>query len=371
MKRVVLVGGGHAHLHVLRDAALRPSPGAELTLISPFDHHHYSGMVPGYLQGRYREEELAFDLRRLCQAARVRFVRGSAERIDVASRSVVVDGHPIRFDAASLDVGSAALGMDVPGAREHAWTVRPMNQAVALRERTDALIRAATGDRPVRVCVVGAGAAGVEVALALHRRIESAARRAELTLLDRGELLPGYPSRVRGLASEILSRRGITVHRGEVRAVQEDGVRLHAGESMPAELVVWLTGAAPPALIRASDLPMGSDGFFQVDSTLRSTDGAPVWGAGDCVSIEGHPDVPKAGVYAVREAPVLAHNLRAWVAGGGPREYRPQSSFLSLLNTADGMALLRWHRFVSHSRLAWWLKDRIDRRFVRRYQALE
>lgn len=372
MKRVVLLGGGHAHLHVLRDAALRPWKSAEITLVSPFDHHHYSGMVPGYLQGQYGEDELRFDLRRLCRASGARFVRGYAQRIDASSGWVDVEGHRIPFDLASLDVGSAPAGTDVPGVQEHASTVRPMSRAVALRDRVDERIHSVPDANPVRVCVVGGGAGGVEVALALHRRIERAGKDAQVTVLDRGPILSGYSARARERATALLVRRGIVVQTGhDVVAVQTDAVVTEGGQPVGADLVVWLTGAAPPRLLDRSNLPTSPGGFFQVDSTLRSVDGTPVWGAGDCVTLSEHPDMPKAGVYAVREGPVLAHNLRAQVEGGPPREYRPQSSFLSLLNTADGKALLRWHGLLSHSRWAWWLKDWIDRRFVRSYHQVE
>lgn len=372
MKRVLLVGGGHAHLHVIRDVALRPWDGAELTLVSPYDHHHYSGMVPGYLQGQYQEAELAFDLPRLCHAAGARFVRGFAARVDAVERFVAVNGHRISFDIASVDAGSAPVGMDVPGVREYAWTVRPMNRALALRDKVDELVTRAQKDGIVRVCVVGAGAAGVEVSLALARRIGDGAGIPEVILLDGGAVLPGYSDRARRRAARILRSRGIVVRTGqEVSAVGARGVELKDGRTLEADLVVWITGSAPPDLLAASNLPHNNAGFFRVDSALRSADGAPVWGAGDCVSLDRHPDLPKAGVYAVREAPVLTHNLRAAVEGGSPKEYHPQSSFLSLLNTADGKALLRWHAVTSHSRWAWWLKDHIDRRFVQNYAKVE
>lgn len=369
MKRVLLVGGGHAHLQVLRQAARDQWRGVSLTLISPLEHHHYSGMAPGYLRGRYREDDLRFDLARLCRAAGAALVRGYAQRVSAADRVVEVNHERLPFDLCSLDVGSAPAGTDVPGVREHALTVRPRTQVIAVRTRVDALIRRAGRGGPVRVCVVGAGAAGVEVVLALHRRIQDGGGRPEVALLDRGTLLPGYSDEVRRRARMVLREQGVALFvNREVVEVREQGVLTHAGGLIAADLVVWLTGAAPPALLHRSDLPRSGDGFFLVDRTLRSADGAPVWGAGDCVTLREHPDLPRAGVYAVRSAPVLAHNLRAAMEGTPQREYLPQSSFLSLLDTADGRALIRWRGIVAHARWAWWLKRWIDLRFVRRYQ---
>ncbi|MDP9122143.1 MAG: FAD-dependent oxidoreductase, partial [Acidobacteriota bacterium] len=163
-QRLVLLGGGHAHVHVLKRAARAPLAGVELVLISPSERHHYSGMVPGFLQGTYEEPDLAFDLRALAAQSGARFVEEPAERIDSGARAVELAGERIAFDLLSVDVGSEPAGLATPGAREHALSVRPMSRAVALKQRADALF-AGAGKREVAVVVVGGGAAGLEVAL--------------------------------------------------------------------------------------------------------------------------------------------------------------------------------------------------------------
>jgi selenide,water dikinase len=363
------VGGGHAHVHVLAALAARPLPGVEATLVSPSPHHHYSGMVPGFLQGVYAEADLTLDLGWLARRAGARLVEATADAIDVTGRAVEAAGARLPFDILSLDVGADPAGLDAPGAREHAVTIRPMRQAAALRARVDALAGAA-GRGPARVVVVGAGAGGVEVALAVHRRIRAGGARPEVTLVEAApDVLPDYAPPVRRRAASILVRRGISVTTGRaVDRVARDSVRLAGGARVSADLVIWLAGPAGPRLLARAGLPLDARGFLLVDPTLRSTDGSPVWAAGDCATLAEHPETPKAGVYAVRQGPVLARNLRAAIGEGTPATYIPQKTFLSLLNTADGMALLRWHRVVSHSRFAWWLKDRIDRGFVRRYR---
>ena len=370
MKRLVLVGGGHAHVHLLAALAARPPAGVEIIFVSPTLRHHYSGMVPGYLQGVYAESDLTLDLAWLARRVGARLVEAAAGRIDVAGRAVSANGLRLPFDVLSLDVGSEPAGLEVPGAREHVLTIRPMRRAVELRDRVDSLVSAAGRGR-VDVVVVGAGAGGVEVALAVHRRVRVAGGRPALTLVEAApDVLPGYAAPVRRRAARILARRGVTVTTGvTVDRVAEDGVHLAGGARVPADLVIWLTGATGAAVLAGASLPLDARGFLLVDSTLRSVDGLPVWGAGDCVTLAEHPDTPKAGVYAVRQGPVLERNLRAALGAGRPVSYVPQRTFLSLLNTADGKALLRWHGVVSHSRWAWWLKDRIDRRFVRRYRA--
>jgi selenide,water dikinase len=373
MRRLVLVGGGHAHLEVLRAAARRPFPGTEIVLVSPFATHYYSSMVPGLLQRRYREAELSFDLPALCAAARARFVEDWAEQVDGAGRHLRTAAGTLDFDAASLDVGSDPSGLEVPGVREHAYSVRPMTRAAALAAALEALA-AERPRRAVPVCVVGGGAAGAEVAWAVHRRLAAAGHAPRVTLVERApELLAEYGRAARHRAGVLLQAREIRVVLGrDVAAVGPGTVTLAGGERVDSVLTLWLTGAAPNELTRRSALAHDPRGFVLVDATLREVDGAPVWGAGDCVTPQSHPQTPKAGVYAVRQAPVLAANLRAFCEGRAPtRRVEPQPHNLALLNTGDGRALLRWHGVLSHSRLAWELKDWIDRRYVRRYRVGE
>ena len=386
MRRLILLGGGHAHLEVLRQAALRRLRGVELILISPSAFHHYSGMAPGFLQRTYEERELAVDLPRLCHAAGARFQEGYADTVDPTGRWVEVDGTRIECDLISADVGSAPAGLDdVPGAREFAIPLRPVIETVGLRARLDKLLQSADAGpavagatRSLTVCVVGGGAAGVEIALAVRRRADDAARPADVTLVERSsQLLGERGAHVAGEVADLLAARRVQVRTAAtLTRVTEHDVVLDTGEVVPARLTIWLAGAAPTAVTAASALPKDARGYWLMDETLRSVGGGAVWGAGDCIGIAGHPDVPKAGVYAVRAAPVLAANLRIAAESDTPvardrlRSFVPQSTFLSLLNTADGKALLQWHRVSSHSRWAWWLKDRIDRRFVAKYQLL-
>jgi selenide,water dikinase len=278
----------------------------------------------------------------------------------------------VEGDLLSLDVGALPAALDrVAGAAAHAFAVRPLARWRALVARVGALVASPDGG-PLRACVVGAGAGGVELALALHARARAAGRRAEVALVEGGDaVLPAWGAsgaRVRRL----LERRGVRVLAGRaVAGVAADAVTLADGERVAADVTVWTAGAAAHPWLAASGLPVDARGFVLVDATLRAADGRPVWGAGDCVALADAPWVPKAGVYAVREAPVLAHNLRAALAGTPPRRFAPQREFLAALDTADGRAFVRWRGLASHARWGLRLKRTIDERFVRRYQALE
>jgi len=367
--------------------AARKHPPVKLTVISATSHQLYSGMVPGYLSGRYTEEEISVELAPLIERSGGTLVAERAVAVDTRGQDVTLEsGGRIGYDLVSFNVGSRTAGERTRGVAEHAAVVKPMHHAVELRRRIAELAAkpvARVGDEIIgrRAVVVGAGAAGVEVACAIATALDRERPRAvdedSVTLLDEGErILPGYSSRFHDLARTAVEHRGIEIRtRTRVTTVGADQVSIEAlgrAGSLPSDLTVWLTGAAAPPLFTDGEgigLPRDERGFLLVDESLRSPADPRVFGAGDCVTPAHDLETPKAGVYAVREAPVLWQSLLATL--GARREaprYEPQASFLSILNTGDGKALLRWKGFVSHSHWAWALKDRIDRRFMAKYQ---
>lgn len=369
----MLVGGGHAHVEVLRRHARRPM-AAEVVLVSPHPRQPYSGMMPAVLRGATDAGALAIDLAALCRAARARFVEEAATRVAADERrgTVTTASGDVHGDVVSLDVGATTAGLrTIPGADAHAHAVRPLARWEALVARAATLL-ALPGAPPFDCCVVGAGAGGVEIALALHARAVAAGREPRVALVDAGRLLEGWSPAGASRVRRLLASRGIAVHEhARADRVTEDAVLLADGSRVPSALTVWTAGAAPHPLVRDSMLPADAAGWLRVDDTLRAVDGSALWGAGDCVTIYGAEWVPKAGVYAVRAAPVLAHNLRAALAGR-PRDLRrfaPRRRVLALLDTADGRAVARWGGVVAHGRWAWWLKRAIDRRYVARYHA--
>ena len=372
-RQLVLVGGGHAHLEVLRAAVRRPF-NAEVVLVSPAPVQLYSGRMPAQLRGRVAAGELSIELGPLCQSAGVRFVEASAMRVEADARAGVVMTTAGEFtaDVISLDVGASVAGLDTPGVAEHAFSTRPAGLWSALVARVDALI--AGGDRQtVSCCVVGAGVGGIELAFALHARITAAKLVANVTLVDAApRALGGWDDNAYEHVLRLLAERDIAVHSGaEVVRVSADHVDLRDGRRLPADVTVWTTGAAPYGWLRQSSFAHDDEGWFRVDATLRAANGHAVWGAGDCIALDGVSWLPRSGVSAVRAAPVLAHNLRVAVDSRGQlKEFRPSRRSLALVDTGDGRALAHWGRFTAGGRWAWWLKHAIDGRYVRRYQRL-
>ncbi len=367
LRRLVLVGGGRAHLHVLRELARRPIAGVETVLVVSGDHFH-AAMVPGYLQGQYEADQLRFDLTSLARRAGARLVHAIAERVDPVQRVVIASGDAIPFDVCSLDLEREATGADTPGVAEQAIALHPPARAVKLRARLDAL--AADTSHPPSVVVVGGGKDGVEVALAVRQRLGTAVAGAVVSLVEQGtEILPGVDPQLRQLATRVLRERGVSLALGgRVTEVGASEVMLHNGAAIPADLVVWAAGAVAPPLIALSGLAHDANGYLLVDRSMRAVDGAPVWGAGECITHQAFPGLAREAAQALREAPALDRSLRAALGKGRPARFRPQRRHLELLNAGGGWALMRWKGMYRHSRWAWRLKNLIDRRFMRRYR---
>ena len=368
---VVLIGGGHANIQVLRAWAMRPEPGVRLTVVLDRPVAVYSGMVPGFVAGQYRAEELEIDVRPLALRAGARCVNAPAVGLDPRERLILLEGRaPLRYDTAVFDVGSRVAGLDTPGVNAYALPTRPIGRFVG---KVDALVAAAKARGRCRLVVVGAGAGGVELAFGFRARLErEGVRDVSVTLLESGaRVLPGYPAGTARRVEENARRRGIETRLGaQVASVTADAVRLAGGETLPCDAAVWVTGAASLDIFRSAGVATDARGFVRVRRTLQLVDHDDIFAVGDCASLEGAPDLPKAGVYAVREGPVLVENLRARLMGHPLESYHPQRDFLSLLNLGDGRAIgSKWGRSFE-GEWVFRLKDWIDRRFVRRFQVL-
>jgi selenide,water dikinase len=361
---VVLVGGGHTHVQVIRAWAAAPPAGARLTVVTDRPTAVYSGMVPGFVAGQYPREALQIDVEGLARRAGARFVMGSATGLDPSGRRVLLDGDsPEPYDTLSLDVGSAVDGLDTPGVREHAVLTRPIAGFV---EALGSVLAAGARGPGRRLVVVGGGAAGVELAFAFGRRLRAEGAAAAVELLEAGaSILAGYPGAAIRRVLDRARERGIAVRSGArvVRALP-GAVELATGIRLPCDRLIWVGGAAPVPLLARAGLDRDARGFLRVDTTLQCVGRPEVFASGDCASLDDAPWLPKAGVYAVRQGPVLDTNLRARIAGRSLVRYRPQRDFLSLLNLGDGRAVgAKWGVAVE-GRWVFRLKDWIDRRFV-------
>ena len=361
VREIVLVGGGHTHALVLRRWGMRPLAGARLTIINPGPTAPYTGMLPGHIAGHYRRRELDIDLVRLARYAGARLILGRAEAIDREARRIHLPGRtPVAYDLASLDVGVTSAMPDLPGFAEHAVPAKPLDAFA------DAWARFAA-DPPARprMAVIGAGVAGVELALAMAWRLR--AHGPDVTVVDAGRALRGTTARGRSLLRARMRDAGITLIEGaEVSGVGADALHL-SDRDVASDFTVGAAGARPHGWLASTGLAL-TDGYVTVDEALRSSDPA-IHAAGDCAHLS-HAPRPKAGVFAVREAPTLHANLRAALSGSRPRRYRPQRDYLRLISTGERAAVAEKWRFAARAGLLWRWKDRIDRRFMHRFADL-
>lgn len=365
MKRLMLIGGGHAHVHVLQRMAAEPLPGVQAVLVTPFARQVYSGMVPGFVAGHYPLHACAIGLERLAQAARVELALATAVGLDAGERRVTLaDGRSAQYDVLSLDCGGVPDRDAVPGAREHALFVRPIEHFTRLFDEVLVLAQR----RVLDVVVVGGGAAGFELAMALqHRLHEGGVERGRVVLAaGPGPLLAAYPPRLRERAAAQLKRMRVALFNEHCVEVTATHVVLAGGARLACDVPVMALPATPPPWLAASGLALCEAGFVATGPTLQSQSHPEVFAAGDVASRPDAPH-PRSGVYAVRAGPPLAHNLRRQLAGGELLNHRPQARSLNLLSCGSRHALLSWAGWSAGGRWAWWLKDRIDRGFVARY----
>lgn len=359
--RLVLAGGGHVHLGVLAQWIARPVPGVETMLITPDPFTVYSGMVPGWMAGLYPDGAARIDLRPLARRAGVELVLDSVCGLDADARCVMLaSGGTLPYDLLSLATGGETDVGRLAPLRDRLRSVRPMSDFVAA---WPAILAEATASPRFDLVIVGGGAAGFEIACAADEALRQCCRDFAITLVSNAhEILPGHAAAVRGRANAELVRRGVAVVFGEA-AGEEGGVRLDDGRLLPANHVISATGSRGPHWAAATGMALDPQGAFAIDAQLRSVSHDNIFCAGDSA---GRVDqsVARSGVHAVKSGPVLAANLRAVLTGGALRSYRPRRWTLYLLSLANRRAILSFGPVVLAGRWVWWLKDRIDRRFV-------
>jgi selenide,water dikinase len=388
IKDLVLVGGGHSHVAVLKRFGMRPMPGVRLTVICRDRHTPYSGMLPGLVAGHYTFDEAHIDLGPLCRFAGARLFHDEAVGLDATNQLIHCRTHPpVGYDLLSLDIGSTPRTSDVPGAAGNVVPVKPINGFIAHWQRMLDRVLAHTGE--LRIGVVGAGAGGVEILLAIQHRLHQLLSERNRTdrhityvlFCSSNEVLPTHNPRTRRIFERVLRDRRVQVVAGapvtEVQVLAGTPVtevapgRLTTAQGTQYELdeILWVTAAGAAPWLAASGLQLDAQGFVAVNDTLQSVSHPTVFAAGDIASVLRHPR-PKSGVFAVRQGRPLADNLRRALLGRALVSFRPQQKFLSLISTGDKYAVASRGNWAWQGRLIWRWKDRIDRRFMQQYADL-
>lgn len=374
---LVLIGGGHSHAIALKMLSMHPLAGVRITLISNACLTPYSGMLPGLIAGHYTYEEVHIDLARLCRVLDIRFIEDTVIGLDLDHQSISCANHPdFRYDILSIDIGSSPDMSSIPGAKAFTQGVKPVDEFLSYWGSLQARILAqSSNNQSLSIALVGAGASGVEVALAmqyaLQKKLKAAKQTADIQfhiLSATQGILPSHNQKVRDRYQKVLDQRQVKVHKGfrvsrvEKNCLFDDSA---PGESLhlTADEIIWAISASAPHWPKVAGLLCSDKGFIQVNACLQSMSHPNVFAAGDIADVLDHPR-PKAGVFAVRQGKPLAENLVRALQGKTLKAFKPQTRFLSLVSTGDKYAVASRGNWALSGKWVWRWKDAIDQKFM-------
>lgn len=369
-KRLVLVGAGHAHLTTISAIRSLVKRGHQVTVIGPSPHHYYSGMSPGALAGSYRPQEIRFNVEKLATGRGGLFIRDKVTGVDPDGHTVQLSsGERIGYDVISFNVGSVIPASSIALASGKIFTVKPIERILAGRKEILESAANRTQENPLRVVIAGGGPAGVEMAGGTWRLARDAAVPVSVTLVTEGKLLDSFPARLGDVARKSLSGRGIEIlEQTRVQTAGDGTIALDNGSTLDSDVTFVASGVKPSPLFMDSLVPTAEDGGILVNQHLQSVQYPEIFGGGDCVTLRGE-NLARVGVYAVRQNPILLHNIAAALDDQPMIRFNPGSpNFLVLINMGDGTAIYMKSNRIWHGKLAFKLKDFIDRRFMRRFQ---
>lgn len=372
-KHLLLLGAGHAHLSTLKNIAAIIARGHAVTVVSPEEYQYYSGMGPGMLGGFFAPEHIRIPVRRLTKNGGGRFILDSVTRFFPDERAVMLQsGQRIEYDVASCNLGSM---VPLPESSDFAeggtvFPVKPISRLMQARR----LVLGLAHRGHSRIVVAGGGPAALEIAgnawRAARQCIEAkGGRQPEITILAGRGLLRGHPPKLAELARKSLESRGMAiVEDGYVASIEDGRAVLENGREYRGDCLFLALGVKPPELFKDSGMAVGPGGGMPVNRYLQNAGHPELFGGGDCIDFLEKP-LARLGVFAVRQNPVLRHNLMAALEGGEFTAFKPQSKYMLICNMGDGTGLLWRDRFVRMNRPALWLKNFIDKRFVAKHQA--
>jgi NADH dehydrogenase FAD-containing subunit len=368
-KKLILAGGGHAHMVCLANLDQFIQKGFDVNVIGPSEHHYYSGMGPGMLGQIYRPEEVRFATKHLVEKKGGRFVLGKIKKIDADAQTVILEsGDALPYDVLSCNLGSQVPKNMIRGDLKDIYTVKPIERLADARQRILTLGR----DKKMTIGVIGGGPSAVEIAGNVWRLFQMPGMQpAGIRILTDKNLMPNHPEQIRRMARTSLEKRGIEVKEGcHIHEIQSGSVTETSGEKYNLDIIFIAIGVKPNPVFKDSDLPVAPDGGLRVNQYLQSTTYSNIFGGGDCIYFENKP-LDKVGVFAVRQNPILFHNLMAALENNPLIPFSPGGGYLSIFNLGDGTGIFHKWRILFGGRLAFKIKDTIDRKFMKKFQAFE
>jgi NADH dehydrogenase FAD-containing subunit len=366
-KHLLLIGGGHAHMVTLAKLHTFIEKGFGITVIQPSEYHYYSGMGPGMLGGTYKPDDIRFATRKLVEKKGGRFILGKADRIDPLKQTVTLEGEDgeIHYDVLSCNAGSYVPREMVLGAAGNIFTAKPIEELLVAQKKIVAL----TTEGKITVAVIGSGPSSIEIAGNIHQLCQQqGVNMPKIQLFGGRNFMSGRLPKIRQSARIILERKGVEIiETGYVRQITNDQIVLENGQTFKADIIFPAVGVKPSQIFSKSGLPIGPDGGLLVNEFLQSTGYTNIFGGGDCIYFEAEP-LDKVGVYAVRQNPVLYENLMAYLQGGALKKFAPGGKYLLIYNLGDGDGIFSKWSITFSGKLAFTIKDHIDRKFIRTFQ---
>lgn len=367
-KQLLLIGGGHAHMVILANLRTFVDKGYGVTVIQPSEYHYYSGMGPGMLGGTYQPDDIRFATRKMVEQKGGRFILGKAYRIDPHRQLVFLEGteEEIPYDVLSCNAGSYVPRESLHGESTGIFTSKPIEELLLAREKIVSL----AGAGKITVAIVGSGPSAIEIAGNVHQLCaQQAVTMPKIQLFGGRDFMSGRPPKVRRLTRKLLEKKGVEIiEAGYVSNIENNRIRLEHGQEYKADIIFPAVGVRPSPIFARSGLPIGPDGGLQVNEFLQSIRYNNIFGGGDCIYFQTEP-LDKVGVYAVRQNPVLYGNLMACLEGGPLAKFSPGGrNYLLIYNLGDGEGVLSKWSITFSGRLAFTIKDWIDRRFIKAFQ---
>lgn len=364
-KHLVLVGGGHAHMTVMLNLQRYIQRGHRVTLIGPSAYHYYSGMGPGLLGGTYRPQDVRFHIKKMVEDRGAAFVQDTVTRIDAAKKTLILKSSgEIAYDVVCCNTGSTVPANEDRVTGNSIFTVKPIENLIKVRQ----MLQAGLGTRTPRLIVVGGGAAALELTGNLWRLVQQTGTEAAITVCGGRGFLSSMPTKAQHYARKSLAARNIEIIEGaHVKRLEEGLAILEDHRAVPFDVALLAWGIQPSRLFRESGLPTGADGGLRVNDYLQSVAYPEIFGGGDCISFDKQP-LDKVGVYAVRQNPILHHNLWAALEDRSLQAFQPQDVYLLIYNLGNHTGIFFRGNWVLKGRLIFYLKDYIDRKFMRKFQ---
>jgi NADH dehydrogenase FAD-containing subunit len=368
-KHLVLVGGGHAHMMTLANINAFVGKGHQVTVIGPSEHHYYSGMGPGMLGGTYSPSDIRFATKHVVEKQGGVFVLGKAVRVRPDERQIELEsGGTVPYDVVSFNSGSYVPRLNLSEDIENIYTVKPIEKLRVAQAR----IKELASQRSITIGIIGGGPSSVEIAGNIWQLASGyGVNQTRIKIFAGSRLMAKYPEGVRARIEKSLKSHGVEIYtNGHVQTIEPDGIILKSGERYDLDIIFLAIGVRPNAIFEKSGIPSGPDGGMLVNSYLQSTAYPEMFGGGDCIYFQDHP-LDKVGVYAVRQNPVLYNNLMAALEGEPLQVFTPGGDYLLIFNMGNGKGVLRKGWLTFGGRLAFIIKDYIDRKFMKKFQAIE